>query len=106
MFTDQKWCDLVPAYFDNVKIVRDPGYNVASWNISQRKIEFDDLGNILVNGSKLKFFHFTKLGPIGRKMTERYAGDNYQVYELWKWYEREINRNTPKIKFDWHYDKR
>ena len=43
MFTDQKWCDLVPAYFDNVKIVRDPGYNVASWNISQRKIEFDDL---------------------------------------------------------------
>src|SRR5262249_52409118 len=34
LFTDQKWCDLVPCLFDRVHIERDPGYNVASWNIS------------------------------------------------------------------------
>ena len=104
MFTDQKWCDLVPAYFDNVKILRDPGYNVASWNISQRKISMDKTGDILVNGQKLRFYHFTKLGPIGRKMSERYAGNNYEVYELWKWYERRISHFEEEIEFEWVYE--
>jgi hypothetical protein len=104
MFTDQKWCDLVPAYFDNVKILRDPGYNVASWNISQRTIKTTKEGDITVNGYLLRFYHFTKLGPIGRKMSERYAGDNYEVYELWKWYERRIEYFDPKIDFGWEYE--
>lgn len=91
MFTDQRWCDLVPAFFDNVNIVRDPGYNVASWNLSQREVQFSDCGSILVNGSPIKFFHFTKLGPLGKKMTERYAADNTEVYELWSWYSRKVS---------------
>lgn len=93
MFTDQRWCDLIPAFFDNVKILRDPGYNVASWNLSKRNITINNDGEILVNNSILKFFHFTKLGPVGRKMTERYAGDNTEVYEIWSWYSRQVNRN-------------
>lgn len=91
MFTDQKWCDLVPAFFEGVKIIRDPGYNVASWNLSQRKISIRRDGQILVNDSPIKFFHFTKLGPTGRKMTERYAADNTEVYELWSWYGRQVD---------------
>jgi hypothetical protein len=94
MFTDQRWCDLVPAFFDKVKVVRDPGYNVASWNISQRHINFTPEGDINVNGSPLRFFHFTKLGPVGRKMTERYAVDNTEVFELWRWYREQIDINV------------
>ena len=105
MFTDQKWCDLVPAYFDNVRIVRDAGYNVASWNISQRKITFNKEGELYSNNDLLRFFHFTKLGPVGIKMTERYARDNYQVYELWKWYERKINNHSTGREFHWAYEK-
>lgn len=90
MFTDQRWCDLVPAFFNNVKVVRDPGYNVASWNLSQRLVSITEDGQILVNESPIKFFHFTKLGPTGRKMTERYAGTNTEVYELWSWYGRKV----------------
>ena len=33
IFTDQKYVDLVPAIFDGVYINRDPGCNVASWNL-------------------------------------------------------------------------
>src|SRR5262249_32297517 len=29
MHVDQKWVDLVPGFFDDVFILRDPGYNVA-----------------------------------------------------------------------------
>ena len=90
VFVDQRWCDHVPALFDKVKVVRDPGYNVASWNLSTRKLAIGKDGRILVNGAPLRFWHFTKLGATGDSMTKRYAGDNYPVYEIWNWYKRQI----------------
>ncbi len=33
MFVDQKWVNLAPGLFDDVCILRDPGYNVAYWNL-------------------------------------------------------------------------
>lgn len=102
IFVDQKWCDLVPAMFDRVKIVRDPGYNVASWNLSNRTISIETDGSIRVNGNPLRFFHFTKLGPIGDTMTRKYAQDNVEVYELWSWYKRMVDRFAePRIPPGW-----
>ncbi len=105
LFVDQKWCDLVPAFFDSVKILRDPGYNVASWNISQRRLSTGDAGSILVNGHTLRFFHFTKLGPIGAVMTERYAAGNLLVQEIWGWYRRSVQAAEPADLEPgwWHY---
>ena len=94
LFVDQRWCDLAPALFDNVKILRDPGYNVASWNLVDRTLEIGLDGNATVNGSPLRFWHFTKLGRIADVMTKRYAGENFPVYELWNWYRRQITRTT------------
>lgn len=94
VFVDQKWCNLIPCFFDNVKVLRDPGYNVASWNISQRKVGITPDGAILVNDLPLRFFHFTKLGPIGDAMTQRYAAENVEVYEVWRWYREEIQKFT------------
>lgn len=90
LFVDQKWCDHVPALFEKVGIVRDPGYNVASWNLSQRRVEVGKDGAITVNGSPLRFWHFTKLGPTGDAMTKRYAGENHAVYEVWRWYKEAV----------------
>jgi hypothetical protein len=97
LFVDQRWCDHVPALFDKVKVVRDPGYNVASWNLSRRKVSIEKDGAILVNGVPLRFWHFTKLGEVGDAMTRRYAGDNFPVYELWSWYRRQIAVTTEAI---------
>lgn len=94
LFVDQRWCDLVPALFDRVGIVRDPGYNVASWNLSRRRVSIERDGRIYVNKSPLRFWHFTKLGPVGDAMTRRYAGDNFEVHEIWNWYKRQIARST------------
>ncbi|MFZ5718544.1 MAG: hypothetical protein ACOY5Y_03665 [Pseudomonadota bacterium] len=102
LFVDQRWCDHVPALFDRVKIVRDPGYNVASWNLSTRKVSVEKDGRILVNGQPLRFWHFTKLGPTGDTMTRRYAGTNFQVYEIWNWYKRQVTAATdPTIPDRW-----
>ena len=94
IFTDQKWCDLVPAMFDGVYVERDPGYNVASWNLSKRKVTISAEGGILVNGSPLKFFHFTKINTAGDLMIEKNAADNTEVMEIWNWYKRTLAANA------------
>ncbi len=105
IFTDQKWCDLVPALFDRVHVERDPGCNMASWNLSTRRIAFSPGGQILVNGSPLKFYHYTKINALGDIMTEKYAGENVEIMEVWNWYKRAIR----EVHVDgipsgyWHY---
>jgi len=105
VFVDQKWCNLIPCFFDYVKVLRDPGYNVASWNLSQRTMKFDADGVALINGVPLRFYHFTKLGPVGDAMTRRYARDNTEVFELWWWYRHEVDRSTDTRIPEgwWHY---
>lgn len=104
LFTDQKWCNLIPCFFDNVKVLRDPGFNVASWNLSRRFLSFADDGRALANGSLLRFYHFTKLGPVGATMTKRYANGSTLVVELWWWYQNAIKNNRdPRIPARWWF---
>ena len=93
IFTDQKYCDLVPGLFAGVFIERDPGYNVASWNLSRRTLRFEN-GALAANGRPLRFYHFTKIGSDGDIMTERYAGSNTEVFEVWQWYKRALAANA------------
>ena len=102
LFVDQRWCDHVPALFDRVKVVRDPGYNVASWNLSTRTVAVQKDGQVTVNGAPLRFWHFTKLGPMGDAMTKKYGGANFPVYEVWSWYKRQVTETTdPAIPERW-----
>lgn len=57
-FTDQKWIDLVPSFFPEHRIIRDPGYNAAYWNLHERQIAVVD-GRFQSNGKPLRFFHFS-----------------------------------------------
>lgn len=62
LFVDQRWIDLVPGMFAGVGILRNPGLNVAYWNIANRKITRTPSG-FLVNGEPLCFFHFSGFDP-------------------------------------------
>jgi hypothetical protein len=105
LFTDQKYCDLVPALFDRVAIVRDPGWNVASWNLSRRHLAVTAAGEITAEGRKLAFYHFSKHGGVGNTMTDRYAGSNHVPHELWRWYGRRLAAHAhPSVPAGWwHY---
>lgn len=60
LFGDQKWVLLGFSFFD-MKVLREPGYNVANWNVSTRNVVVDSDDNYLVNGKPLRFFHFSNI---------------------------------------------
>lgn len=61
-FVDQRWMDLAPGFISDLLILRDPGYNVAYWNLWERRLGEDD-GELTVNGEPLRFFHFSGYVP-------------------------------------------
>ncbi|HYC60712.1 MAG TPA: glycosyltransferase, partial [Thermoanaerobaculia bacterium] len=61
LFVDQRWIDFAPALFEPA-ILKDPGYNVAYWNLAHRFLTRDG-DRILVNGRPLRFFHFSGFSP-------------------------------------------
>jgi hypothetical protein len=94
LFTDQRWCDHVPVFFPTTHILRDPGYNVASWNQSRRPITIEKDGSVRAAGAILRFFHFTKITWAGQVMLERYSGGRSEVFELMKWYNSRLAANV------------
>ncbi len=58
LFTDQKWVDLVPGLFPDVRVLRDKGYNLAYWNLSQRVVSRRG-GRWYAGERPLAFVHFS-----------------------------------------------
>jgi hypothetical protein len=59
LFSDQLWLNLVHSFFDDVYVNKNPGYNVAIWNLIERKVE-ERNGSYFVNGEPLVLYHFSK----------------------------------------------
>ena len=107
IFTDQRWVDFAPAYF-NVYILKNPGYNMAPWNLSTRKLEFKN-NKLLVNGEfELIFFHFSGFDSGANEMVfSRYVPNRkediytlrYEYIGLMNFYGQEELGKSP-----WSYD--
>lgn len=61
LFVDQRWIDFAPALFQPA-ILKDPGYNVAYWNLAHRVLSRAG-DRILVNGRPLRFLHYSGFSP-------------------------------------------
>jgi glycosyltransferase involved in cell wall biosynthesis/SAM-dependent methyltransferase len=61
-FVDQRWIDFAPGLVESFHVLRDPGYNVAYWNVWGRELAETPDG-MTVNGRPLRFFHFSGYDP-------------------------------------------
>jgi len=59
MYSDQMWLTFVPFYFDKVRLIRQPGTNIAIWNLDYRKITKKGEQFFVNNEYPLIFFHFS-----------------------------------------------
>lgn len=82
MFTDQKWIDFVPAIFDDVYIIRHPGYNVAYWNLMHRDVKIVN-GKIDVENKPVYFFHFSGFNPENMEKVSKHQ-NRFQLKDLEK----------------------
>lgn len=94
LFTDQRWIDLAPSLFDEVHILRNTGCNVASWNVSMRRVTLAESGAYLVDGTPLKFFHFSGYDSgTHDAILDRYVTGNKALVDMSATYSAELGAN-------------
>lgn len=102
VFTDQKWLNFAPVFFPGASILRSPRFNVAPWNINQRRLvgTFDEA--FLVDGEPLGFYHFTGFDSGAHwEVIRKYATNNQAAYMLVQWYEHRTRFLSPDREIPW-----
>ena len=93
LFTDQRWIDLAPAFFEDIEILREPIYNVATWNLTHRRAGGSLEHGITINDRPLSFYHFSGFdGGAQEVMLKKYAAKDSVLFEFRRWYVAECQR--------------
>lgn len=85
MFVDQLYCNMVPLYFENVKIDKYPGFNISYWNLHERQVSKQN-GKFFVNSKPLVFFHYSGI-------------DSMDPINISRWQNRYDLNNRPDLVF-------
>jgi hypothetical protein len=99
---DQKWIDLVPSFFPGLKILRDPGLNVAFWNLHERAISRQDKMWVVNKEWPLRFFHFSSFNPekphvIAKKQSRFAVESRPDLHELLDSYATKLRDNEDAL---------
>lgn len=109
IFVDQSWLTLAVVYFDNVHVIRHPGFNVSYWNLHERNLSYDSvIGKYSVNSHPLLFVHLSGLdfhNPKGISTHQnRYYLDEVPVFKsIVEQYLMEVEKWSSYIEPDYQY---
>ena len=106
IFTDQKWIDLAPCFFD-VRILKHHGYDFATWSLLNSDLREVD-GQYMINGDPLRFIHFSGLdsGTIDKAIGWWLTDQNRDVFvALYQQYKQLLALHGQKTlgKLPWSY---
>lgn len=74
LFVDQKWVDLVPAYFEEVVILKSRAYNIAYWNLHERRIVTQgDTLHVEPSREAIAFIHFSGMVVDSAEQISKYG---------------------------------
>lgn len=60
---DQMWMSLAPLFFENVGLLKHPGYNFAYWNVHERQLSLNENKYKINEKFPLIFVHFADFDP-------------------------------------------
>ena len=93
LFTDQRWADLIPAFFTDYHILRDAIYNVSTWNLTHRVATGNLETGILINNQALSFYHFSGFDSGAQEtMLMKYGSHSPVLFDLRLWYISQCRR--------------
>lgn len=83
IFTDQKWVDLAPCFFDTY-ILKHPGYDYAIWSIMNSHPVIADDGSFYIDDMPLHFIHYSGFdtGLIQRKINEWMKPQDRSAFQI------------------------
>jgi glycosyltransferase involved in cell wall biosynthesis len=95
LFVDQSWMDLAPALVAGVRVIRDPIYNLAYWNLAHRFPQQQEGGTWLVDGQPMAFFHFSgfdadDIDAVSRHQNRIRLRDREELRPLFEDYHRRL----------------
>lgn len=98
LFTDQKWIDFVPLFFKNVRILTDPGFNMAYWNLQERSLSIKNEKYYVNDQFPLIFYHFSGFDPRYPEILSKYQNrfslqEPGEINDLFKAYSAELFLN-------------
>lgn len=104
IFTDQKWIDLAPCFFD-VEIFKHRGYDFATWSLLDCGMTKEG-NSYFIKGDPLRFIHFSGYGAtIEKCMRDWLPEGDHPFKELYKEYSacHEANDADHISKTPWSY---
>ncbi len=104
IFTDQKWIDLAPCFFD-VEILKHRGYDFATWSLMDCGMTKEN-GAYYVKGEPLRFIHFSGYGAVIEKCMKDWLPEGEHSFrELYREYTKrhEANDADGVSKSAWSY---
>jgi len=79
IFTDQKWIDLAPCFFD-VEIFKHRGYDFAPWSLLNCEMTHTNEG-YLVKEAPLRFIHYSGYGETARMCMEKWLPAGHHPFK-------------------------
>lgn len=97
IFVDQLPMNFAPIFFEGVKFSKNPGLNMAPWNLHERTLSLRD-GTFFVNSdTPLIFYHFSKFQPGIKTFAQPYSrepqGNSDALAKLHDIYESKLVEN-------------
>lgn len=94
LFDDQKYLDLFPILFDNVKVLKHKGCNLAGWNYKSLNVSRDNDDEIIIdNKYSLIFIHFAELSML------EFSNPNLPFFKEYSEYVEVLNNYNNSYKF-------
>ena len=106
IFTDQKWFDLVPCFF-NATVFKHHGYDFAPWSLLNCNMETRG-SEYYIEGDPLRFIHFSGLGHSAEKCMKDWLPEGEHPFkELYARYKsiHDANNTDNISKTPWSYSR-
>lgn len=92
IFTDQKWIDLAPCFFDT-EILKNRGYDFAPWSLMNCNMKTQN-NRCTVSGDQLRFIHFSGYGETAQKCMDDWLPQGEHPFKiLYKQYSEKHDKN-------------